>query len=87
MRVVGASRHFSFGVRAGAAGAFRARLFHASVAPQSPREHVKLAFFFRRSIKGERVAQRALSGLAASGLDRQTALAHQRAEVHARAYL
>eukprot|EP00966_Prymnesium_polylepis_P123060 2845444-Prymnesium_polylepis.1 len=62
MRVVGADRHFAYGGDPGAAGAFRARLFHASVAPTSEREHLKVAFFFRNSIKGERLAKRALVG-------------------------
>ena len=48
MRVVGASRHFHYGPAAGDAGCFRCALYHASVPPESEREHVKLAFFFRR---------------------------------------
>lgn len=39
---------------------------HRSVAPQSEREHLKIAFFFRASAKGERRAKR---GLAAEGAD------------------
>ena len=46
------------------AGVFRARLFHASVSTDTS-EHLKLAFFFRSSTKGERRAKR---GLAAAGL-------------------
>ena len=49
MRVVGCERHFDYGPAAGSSGLFRARLFHASVAPRSEREHLKLAFFFRES--------------------------------------
>ena len=49
MRVVGAPRHFEYGGRAGDAGAFRAALHHASVAPRSSRTHLKLAFFFRHA--------------------------------------
>ena len=82
MRVVGAKRHFAYGGAAGAAGAFRARLFHASVAPKSEREHLKVAFFFRNSVKGERLAKRSLVGHKAAE-DGQL-LAQRRAEVHAR---
>ena len=51
------------GAEAGSAGAFRARLFHASVAPpaESTEEHLKVAYFFRESIKGERRAKRSLT--------------------------
>ena len=35
MRVVGAAQHFAYGGSPGASGDFRARLFHASVAPES----------------------------------------------------
>lgn len=47
MRVVGAGRYFDYGPAAGDAGSFRARVHHASVAPCSPREHLKIAFFFK----------------------------------------
>ena len=48
MSVVGAPfGDFSYGKGAGAAGAFKARLHHASVKPESPEEHLKVAFFFR----------------------------------------
>ena len=52
MRVVGASGtpHFSYGAQAGACGLFRARLYHASVLPESPREHLKIAYFFRKRV-------------------------------------
>lgn len=53
MRVVGAPCHFDYGGAAGASGCFKARLFHASCAPRSDREHLKIAFFYRKSIKGE----------------------------------
>ena len=33
MRVVGGARHFEYGPNAGDAGSFRARVYHASVAP------------------------------------------------------
>ena len=49
MRVVGARRYFEYGPSAGDAATFRARLYHASVHPRSARQHLKLAFFFRRS--------------------------------------
>ena len=58
MRVIGAAEHFHYGAAAGAAGAFRARLHHASVAPESPREHLKIAFFFRKSGKAARRVQK-----------------------------
>ena len=85
MRVVGASRHFAYGKDAGAAGAFRARLFHASVAPTSEHEHLKVAFFFRNSIKGERLAKRSLVGHQAANDDELLAL--RRVEVHNRTYV
>ena len=85
MRVIGASRAFDYGAAAGASGAFRARLFHASVAPESAREHLKIAYFFRNSIKGERLAKRALVGVDDGARD--ALLARQRAEVQRRAYL
>jgi len=66
MRVVGASRHFYYGPAAGDAGCFRAALHHASVPPTSQREHLKLAFFFKISVRGERLVRR---GLGAGGED------------------
>jgi len=48
MRVVGGTGHFSYGPEAGACGLFRARLYHASVLPESPKEHFKIAYFFRK---------------------------------------
>jgi len=62
MRVVGCERHFHYGPEAGASGCFRARLHHASVEPKSEEEHLKLAFFFRKSSAGERRAKRAKGG-------------------------
>jgi len=60
MRVVGATRHFHYGPERGASGSFRARVHHASVAPESGAgEHLKIAYFFRASAKGERRAKRA----------------------------
>ena len=62
MRVVGAPIEFEYGPGAGDGGAFRARAYHASVAPKDgARECLKVAFFFRRSVKGERRAKRALA--------------------------
>ena len=82
MRVVGAPTPFEYDACAGGAGAFLARLFHASVEPApSTSEHLKLAFFFRGSAKGERRAQRAL---AAAGVGRgadQEAIAQRRRHV------
>ncbi|KAL3915650.1 MAG: hypothetical protein SGPRY_007138 [Prymnesium sp.] len=77
MRVLGAPINFTYGPEAGSSAAFRARVFHASVAPSAEAsEHLKLAFFFRSSIKGERRAKR---GLAAAGiLDDQGMLAQKR---------
>ena len=60
MRVIGAQRHFAYGPAAGSAGCFRARLYHASVAPESPEEHLKVAFFFRSDEQGERRLERGL---------------------------
>ena len=60
MRVVGCDRHFHYGAAAGASGCFLARLHHASVEPESPDEHLKIAFFFRKSTVGERRAKRAM---------------------------
>lgn len=49
MVVVGAEKLFSYGAEAGSAGAFPARLHHASVRPlPQRRECLKLAFFFRQ---------------------------------------
>ena len=61
MRVVGADRHFYYAAPAGASGCFRADLHHASVEPKSDDEHLKIAFFFRSSTRGERRAKRALT--------------------------
>jgi len=58
MRVVGAQRHFEYEARAGAAGCFLAQAYHASVPPTSPNEHLKIAFFFKLSERGERRAGR-----------------------------
>jgi hypothetical protein len=41
MRVVGGEGHFQYGPKAGDAGCFLARLHHASVRPESEREHLK----------------------------------------------
>ena len=66
MRVVGARRYFDYGARSGASGSFRARVHHASVTPQpEAQQHLKLAFFFRASVQGERRAKRALTDVAA----------------------
>ena len=51
MRVVGAPVHFKYGPMPGASGFFRARLYHASVLPASAREHLKIAFFFKKAVK------------------------------------
>jgi len=68
MRVVGAGRHFEYAAPAGSAGAFRARLFHASVEPEEgTEEHLKVGFFFCASDKGERRAKRALAADGISG--------------------
>jgi hypothetical protein len=58
MRVVGAQRNFAYGAHAGASGAFRARLHHASVEPSDWAEHLKLAFFFTSDPRAERANQR-----------------------------
>ena len=59
MRVLAAAGgDFHYGASAGSAGCFTARLHHASVAPTSEREHLKIAFFFRRSQREERLAAR-----------------------------
>ena len=60
MTVLGAAYPFAYGPAAGSAGHFDSRLWHASVAPESEREHLKLTFFFRRlSTRGMRAARRA----------------------------
>jgi len=48
MRVVGAKVDFEYDAPAGSCGLFRARLYHASVWPRSPREHLKIAYFFTK---------------------------------------
>lgn len=48
MRIVGAGVPFEYGPEAGACAVFRAKLYHHSVEPTSTREHIKVAFFFRR---------------------------------------
>ena len=58
MSVVGAKQRFEYGPKAGDAGAFRACVFHASQAPDSPHEHLKIAFFFRVSEQADRLAKR-----------------------------
>ena len=63
MTVVSADNHFCYGPTAGAAGCFRATLHHASVPPASPREHLKIAFFFRVDEQGERRAERSLRAM------------------------
>ena len=74
MRVVGAQRNFQYGAPAGSAGAFRARVFHASVAPAADTsEHLKIAFFFKASSKGERRAKRVH---ASAGMDEAEARRH-----------
>jgi hypothetical protein len=67
MRVVGAPCHFEYGPSAGASGCFRSRLHHASVEPTSTKEHLKIAYFFRTSKKGERRAKRTLGGAVGAG--------------------
>ena len=68
MAVVGALDDFSYGPEAGASGHFDAELYHMSRKPESEREHLKMAFFFRRCEKGERLALReALPGAARGG--------------------
>ena len=80
MRLVGAPRHFEYDAPAGSAGVFRARVFHASVEPAAgTSEHLKLAFFFRASTKGERRAKRGLG--AAGGGAENLELAHRRQHV------
>jgi hypothetical protein len=60
MTVLGAAYPFAYGPAAGSAGHFDSRLWHASVEPESEREHLKLTFFFRRlSTRGMRAARRA----------------------------
>lgn len=48
MTVLGAACPFAYGPAAGAAGHFESRLWHYSNPPKSKREHLKVAFFFRR---------------------------------------
>ena len=79
MRVVGATRNFEYDAAAGGSGAFLARLFHASVEPEGRTEHLKVAFFFRASTKGERRAQRSLAAAGIGGDEQE--LAHRRQRV------
>lgn len=58
MTVVGAAFPFEYGPEAGAAGHFDSRLWHESVRPESPREHLKVTFFFRRLSAREMRAKR-----------------------------
>lgn len=59
MRVLGADEYFDYGAEPGAAGCFLAELFHASVAPRvGARECLKIAYFFKASVMGERRAKR-----------------------------
>jgi hypothetical protein len=58
MTVVGAAFPFEYGPEAGAAGHFDSRLWHESVRPESPREHLKVTFFFRRLTEREMRAKR-----------------------------
>ena len=79
MRVVGAARHFDYGPRPGDAGSFRARAFHASVPPpEGTDEHLKVAFFFRASTKGERRAKRLLAAEGIAGDEQALAVRRQR---------
>lgn len=81
MRLVGAPRTFEYAAPAGSAGVFRARVFHASVSTDTS-EHLKLAFFFRASTKGERRAKRHLAAAGLGGEELTPAeLAHQRQHV------
>ena len=78
MRVVGAAEHFCYGAAAGDSGCFKARLYHASVEPASEDEHLKIAFFFRKSTMGERRAKRALESESGAELvQRRKAIATQ----------
>jgi hypothetical protein len=58
MHIIGAPNQFKYGPNAGDAGCFRARLFHKSVRPVSPNEHMKVVYFFRRSERSDRRAKR-----------------------------
>ena len=79
MRVVGASHYFEYDAAAGGSGAFLARLFHASVEPApDTSEHLKVAFFFRASTKGERRAQRSLAAAGIGGDQQELADRRQR---------
>ena len=50
MHVVGSKLDFVYDSMAGASACFRAGLHHASVAPMSPCEHLKMTFFFRHKV-------------------------------------
>lgn len=55
MFVVGApGGNFEYGGDAGDGGCFASRCFHASVAPTSPSDHLKMVFFFTRSEQARR---------------------------------
>jgi hypothetical protein len=57
MHIVGAKLDFVYGRKAGDSACFRAGLYHASVLPRSPREHLKMTFFFRRTAVKARYMQ------------------------------
>jgi hypothetical protein len=65
MSVVGAEQPFIYTGAAGSGGLFRSRLYHSSVAPESRRQHLKVAFFFRENRRGERAVKRAHAALGA----------------------
>ena len=81
MHVMGAERSFQYAATAGAVAVFHARLHHASVAPRpGADEHLKIAYFFRASTKGERRAKRSFAVEAGSDVSASSeeALAQKR---------
>ena len=87
MRVVGARRFFRYGSQSGDAGCFLARAFHASVQPAAgTSEHLKIAFFFRESYKGERRAKRTLAAEGFAGDAQELAQRRQRVVQEMSAY-
>ena len=60
MMVLGGKSNFKYGAAAGSAGCFKAKCYHSSVQDKPGRkEHLKIAFFFKKDERGEARAKRA----------------------------
>ena len=67
MHIVGHAVDFEYGPQAGACGMFLAGLYHASVAPRSDREHLKMTYFFRHEAAAHEAKKLPEHGLATEG--------------------